>query len=120
MTQRRILMFRRFIFTAALVASIAAPAWAQTRATYVLANGEKHNGVIVYGRGDNNIVDGKFHVNSSGQELVFEMPDVVVIDFVGGSPTQAERQALPADADTGLMVMRDGTVQRGKLHNLIA
>ena len=110
-------MFRNAILTAALVSTVAATAWAQTRATYVLTNGEKHNGVIVYGRGDNNIVDDKFHVNQSGQELVFEQPDVAVIDFVGGTPTDSERRSLPDGM--GLMVMRDGTVHRGHLHNIL-
>src|SRR4051812_31545434 len=110
-------MFRRLILTAALVGCTAIPAWAQTRATYVLSNGEKHNGVIVYGRGDNNIVDDKFHVNQSGSELVFEQPDVVVIDFTGDTPTAQERQALPTD--TGLMVLRNGSVMRGHLHNIL-
>ena len=110
-------MLRKAILTAALASAIATTAWAQTRATYVLTNGEKHNGVIVYGRGDNNIVDDKFHVNESGRELVFEQPDVAVIDFVGGTPTDSERRSLPDDF--GLMVMRDGTVHRGHLHNIL-
>lgn len=110
-------MLRRIILTAALAACTATSAWAQTRATYVLSNGEKHNGVIVYGRGDNNIVDDKFHVNKSGVDLVFEHADVAVIDFVGGTPPTAELQALPNDGE--LMVMRDGLVQRGHLHNIL-
>jgi hypothetical protein len=111
-------MLRRVIVTAALMSCIVTSAWAQDRATYVLSNGEKHNGVIVYGRGDNNIVDGKFHVNKSGVDLVFEPQDVVVIDFVGGTPNAAERRSLPAD-NTPVMVMRDGTVHRGHLHNIL-
>ena len=110
-------MLRRIFLTAALAACTAIPVWAQTRATYVLSNGEKHNGVIVYGRGDNNIVDDKFHLNKSGVELVFEHADVAVIDFVGGTAANAELQALPNEGE--LMVMRDGSVQRGHLHNIL-
>ncbi len=109
-------MLRRLMLTALMASSTVAPAIAQTRATYVLSNGEKHNGVIVYGRGDNNLVDNKFHVNQSGSELVFERADVVVIDFVGDAPASAERQSLPSG--TGLMVMRDGTLMRGTLHDI--
>ncbi len=109
-------MLRRLMLTALAASWTVAPAIAQTRATYVLSNGEKHNGVIVYGRGDNNLVDNKFHVNQSGNELVFERADVVVIDFVGDTPAAAERQGLPSG--TGLMVMRDGTVMRGSLHDI--
>ena len=109
-------MFRRIVVTAALASCVATSVWAQTRATYVLTNGEKHNGVIVYGRGDNNLVDNKFHVNKSGVELVFERADVAVIDFAGGTPSSSERDALPDG--TGLMIMRDGSMQRGSLHDI--
>lgn len=109
-------MLQRVMLTAVLASWAVAPAMAQTRATYALTNGEKYNGVIVYGRGDNNPVDNKFHVNKSGNELVFERADVVVIDFVDDTPAAAERQGLPSG--TGLMVMRDGTLMRGSLHDI--
>ena len=110
-------MLRRCFLTVALGACAVAPMWAQDRATYVLTNGERHNGLIVYGRGDNHIVDDKFHINSSGRQLVFEPDDVAVIDFVGGTPDPAELEALPRD--TQLMVLRNGSTQRGRLHNLL-
>jgi hypothetical protein len=110
-------MLRRCFLTVALAVCAVAPVWAQARATYVLTNGERHNGLIVYGRGENNIVDGKFHANNSGRELVFEMDDVVVIDFAGDTPTTAELEALPNG--TQLMVLRNGSTQRGSLTNLI-
>jgi hypothetical protein len=107
-------MLRRLLLTTVLMAS-ALPVWAQTRATYVLSNGERHNGVIVYGRGDNNLVDNKFHVNVSGNELVFERNDVAVIDFVGGTPDSGERSAV---IEPGVMIMRDGSMKRGTLHDI--
>jgi len=110
-------MLRRIGIMAVLALGISVPTFGQTRATYVLSNGEKHNGVIVYGRGDNNLVDDKYHVNASGQELVFGRDDVVVIDFVGDAPSTAERDAV-ASAGKGLMFMRDGAVLVGSLHDI--
>jgi len=112
-------MFCRVIMTAALVSCVATTTWAQNRATYVLTNGEKHNGAIVLAYDNNNITMGKFHVNEGGVDRAFEQRDVAVIDFVGGTPSAAERQALPTDADTGLMVMRDSAMHRGHLHNIL-
>jgi hypothetical protein len=111
-------MIRRFLYAAALIGFGGVSMWAAEQATFVLNNGAHHSGTIVYGRGTNNIVDERFHLNASGTEETFGLHEVAVIDFAGGMPTAAERQALPTD-NTGLMVMRDGSVQRGHLHNII-
>lgn len=85
----------------------------------MLNNGERHTGTIVYGRGDNNIVDLQFHLGTGGGDTTFPMNSVAVIDFVSAGDTPAaESQALPSDT-VGLMVMRNGSTQRGRLHNLI-
>jgi hypothetical protein len=96
--------------------AVAFPA-AQERATFVLTNGERHDGAIVYGRGDNNIVDGNFHLSTGGADLSFPMNNVAVIDFAGGDPS-GDAQKLPAD-NSGLIVMRNGAAERGRLHNII-
>lgn len=111
-------MIRRFLCTAAVIGFGGVSLWAAEKATFVLNNGERHSGTIVYGRGSNNIVDERFHLSASGNEKTFGLHDVAVIDFAGDTPTAGERQALPTD-NTGLMVMRNGSVQRGHLHNLI-
>jgi len=111
-------VIRRYLYTAAVIGFGAVSMWAAEQATFVLSNGEKHSGAIVYGRGSNNIVDGRFHLSASGSEKTFGLNEVAVIDFAGGTPTAAERQALPA-GNTGFMVMRNGSVQRGHLHNMI-
>lgn len=90
---------------------------AQERATFVLTNGQRHDGAVVYGRGDNNIVDGNFHLDAGGADLSFPMNNVAVIDFAGGNPS-ADLQKLPSD-NSGLMVMRSGAAERGHLHNII-
>ena len=96
--------------------AVAFPA-AQERATFVLTNGERHDGDVVYGREDNNIVDGNFHLNARGADLSFPMNNVAVIDFAGGDPSP-DVQKLPAD-NSGLLVMRNGATERGHLHNII-
>jgi len=111
-------MIRRFLYAAAMIGFCGISLWAAEQATFVLNNGEQHRGTLVYGRGSNNIVDGRFHLSASGNELTFGIDDVAVVDFAGGTPTPAERQALPND-NMGLMVMRNGSVQRGHLHNLV-
>jgi hypothetical protein len=110
-------MLRRFILTAALAACTIVPALAEDSATFVLTNGQRHNGTLIYGRGDNNIVDGNFHLLTNGGEQVFPMGAVAVIDFVGGTPPAAEVRALQDDSQ--MMVMRNGQVIRGNLHNII-
>jgi hypothetical protein len=111
-------MIRRYLYTAAVIAFAGVSMWAAEEATFVLNNGQWHSGTLVYGRGSNNIVDGRFHLNSSGIDKTFGLDDVAVIDFAGGTPTAGERQALPP-GNTGLMVMRNGSVQRGHLHNMM-
>jgi hypothetical protein len=95
----------------------AAAVLAQERATFVLTNGERHNGSLVYGREDNNIVDLNFHLSENGGDMAFPMNNVAVIDFAGGDPS-AELASLPTD-NASVMVMRNGTTVRGRLHNII-
>jgi hypothetical protein len=95
----------------------AAAVLAQERATFVLTNGERHNGSLVYGREDNNIVDLNFHLSENGSDMAFPMNNVAVIDFAGGNPS-AELASLPSD-NAGMMVLRNGTTVRGRLHNII-
>ena len=110
-------MLRRVILTAALAVCTIVPTLAEDSATFVLTNGQRHNGTLVYGRGDNNIVDGNFHLLTNAGEQVFPMGAVAVIDFVGGTPPAAEVRALQDDSQ--IMIMRNGQAVRGNLHNII-
>ena len=96
----------------------AAALLAQANATFVLTNGERHSGPLVYGRESNNIVDMNFHVMENGSDRQFPMDNVAVIDFAGGSAS-ADAASLPNDNNTGVMMMRNGTAVRGHLHNII-
>src|SRR5262245_11947696 len=86
----------------------AAALLAQERATFVLNNGERHSGTLIYGRGDNNIVDLNFHLSENGADNSFPMNNVAVVDFGGGNPLAD----LPAD-NRPVMLMRNGTTIRG-------
>jgi len=96
-----------------LLALSAVPVLADADATFVLTNGQRVSGPVIYGREDNNIVDGRFNLGPRQ----FEMNEVAVIDFEGGTPNAAEASSVPNDSPS--MVMRDGTVVRGHLHNII-
>jgi hypothetical protein len=107
---------RRQFITAALVACTALPVVAQERATVVLTNGQRYNGVLTYPRADNNINDDRMSFAANGDQS-FPIGDVAVIDFAGGTPASAEVNALPPNG--GVMVMRDGSTIRGHLHNIM-
>jgi len=96
----------------------AAAVLAQEHATFVLTNGERHEGTLIYGRGDNNIVDLNFHLSENGADRPFPMNSVAVVDFAGGDPS-ADLSKLPSD-NAAVLVMRNGTTMRGQLHNIIA
>jgi hypothetical protein len=112
-------MVRKSLYIAALAAVYATSLWAASSATFILANGERHSGSVDYGRGDNNIVDSRFHLSRPEGEETFGLDEVAVIEFVNETPASSELQALPTDS-TGLMVMRNGSTQRGHLHNMIS
>ena len=111
-------MLSRFLTTAALAVCTVVPMVAQDRATFVLNNGQRHSGMLVYGRGDNNIVDDRFHLATGSGELEFPIGDVAVIDVAGGTPASSEVSMLPGGSQ-GVMVMRSGASVRGHLHNIM-
>src|SRR5262245_40405230 len=95
----------------------AAAVLAQERATFVLTSGERHDGTLIYGRADNNIVDPNFHLSENGSDRAFPMNNVAVVDFAGGDASR-ELASLPSD-NSGVLIMRNGTAIRGRLHNII-
>jgi len=112
---------RRFIATAALVASaggylLAAP----ERASFILTNGERKSGIVAYhGDQNENLINGFLNLAQDGaKDLTFPMDQVAVIDFEGGRPNQAELAQLPADSSQ-VLVMRNGTTQQGRFINMI-
>jgi len=112
---------RRFIATAALVASaggylLAAP----ERANFILTNGERKSGIVAYhGDQNENLINGYLNLAQDGaKDLTFPMDQVAVIDFQGSRPNQAELAQLPADS-SHLLILKNGTAQQGRFVNMI-
>jgi hypothetical protein len=113
-------MVRRFFPTAALILCAGIYVWAAERATFVLNDGERKGGSIVFHGSDHeNLINGHLNLgNDAGGEQSFPLDQVAVIDFAGGHPSAMERQALPSD-DSHLLVLRNGVTQQGRLINLV-
>jgi PA-IL-like protein len=113
-------MIRRFALTVALAAFAGVYALAIERATFVLTDGERKSGPVVFhGDSHENLINGYLNLGTdSGKDLTFPMDQVAVIDFIGGRPPRAELEALPSDG-AHVLVLRSGGSQRGRLINMI-
>jgi len=112
------MMVRRFISGIALVACTGIYALAATeRATFILTNGERKSGDVVFHGGEgNNFIDGQLNLGNNGHEQSFRIDQVAVIDLAGGSPSPDELGKLPA---TGQHVaLRNGSMLPGKFVNM--
>jgi len=107
-------MFRRMVLTAALTAGLLAPVFANEQASFILTNGQKHTGTLVYGRDDQGLFDGNYHVG----DMAIPMSQVAVIEFVGGAPSAAEAAAVQSGS-RAFMVMRDGRLIPGEITNIV-
>jgi hypothetical protein len=113
-------MIRRLITTAALIACAAAYTYAATeRATFILTDGERKSGPVVYHTDSReNLINGNLNLGAdNGKEMTFPLDQVAVIDFVGGTPSPTELAALPASGQ--LLAMRNGQTEQGHFVNLI-
>jgi hypothetical protein len=112
-------MVRRFISTVALVACAGSYALAATeRATFILTNGERKSGDVVFHGGEsNNFIDGQLNLGDGGKEQSIPIDQVAVIDFVGGTPSPDELGRLGATGQYA--VLRNGTALPGKFVNLV-
>lgn len=87
------------------------------QATFVMKNGDRHTGTLVY-HNDNN-----FNLIENGQEKPYPVADIAMVDFAGGDPAAAELSQLPTSANppelrTHMLVLRDGRVVHGKLYTI--
>ena len=110
-------MGMRTALTAALAFCALAHGFAEAPATFIITNGQRHDGTVIYGRGENNIVDGRFHLLEAGADRSYGLDEVAAIDFVGGLPDAAELQQV---SSSPVMVMRNGSIIRGHLHNIVS
>jgi hypothetical protein len=108
---------RSFATAAALVACAAALTFAATRATFIMTNGQRVSGELVFHGGQgNNMIDNQLNLGNDGKEQSYPMDQVAVIDIAGGAPSQDElNRALSANQS---MVTRDGNVQTGQFVNI--
>jgi hypothetical protein len=108
----------------AIVAAIVMSAIALSaleHATFVLTNGERISGEVVFHtdartniREDTN----EFNVKiASGIEMPIPFAQVVAIDFAGGTPQPSEVAALPLEGH--LLTLRNGETRVGRLVDLI-
>jgi hypothetical protein len=116
-------MVRRFsLLAASVVLAISAAGYmlAAERATFILIDGERKSGTVVFHTPSReNLINGNLNLGTdNGREQTFPVDQVAVIDFVGGRPSPVEVQELPAD-NTNLLVLRSGDSQRGRLVNLV-
>jgi hypothetical protein len=84
--------------------------------TYVLNNGERHTGQLVYHTGTN------IGLIQNGNERTFPVSDVAVIIYNDGDPRPSEIRQLPTsdnppELERHTLVMRDGRVLHGKVYH---
>jgi hypothetical protein len=111
-------MVRRFISAVAIVACAAGYALAAERATFILTDGERKSGEVVFHGGRAaNFIDGQLNLGDNGKETSYPIEQVAVIDFAGGSPSTAELASVPASGQ--VVVMRGGNTLPGKFVNIV-
>src|SRR5215471_1470501 len=108
---------RNLATVAALVACAAVLTFAATRATFIMTNGQRVSGELVFHGGQgNNMIDNQLNLGNQGKEQSYPMDQVAVIDIAGGTPSQDElNKALSSNQS---MSMRDGSVQTGQFVNI--
>jgi hypothetical protein len=111
-------MVRRLIPAVAVVAYLAASAFAAERATFILTNGERKSGEVVFHGGNAaNFIDGQLNLGENGKEQSFPIDQVAVIDFAGGQPATTELSRIPASGQ--VVALRDGNTIPGKFVNIV-
>jgi hypothetical protein len=102
-----------------LAACLGVQIGAAERATFILNDGTRESGdVVFHGSGNRNIIDDFLNLGQGGKEKGFPVDQVALIDFAGGEPSGSELQQLPG-GEGHLLVLRGGVMQRGTLVNLV-
>lgn len=109
------------ILTVALGVGFGVALSAAERATFVLTNGERVSGIVVFHtEARTNIRADKNEFNllpADNNEIAIPAHQVVAIDFVGGTPKATELAALTDGKH--LLALRSGQTRTGKLIDLI-
>jgi len=111
-------MYRRLISTVALVSCAGLYAFAAERATFILTDGERKSGEVVFHGGNAaNFIDGQLNLGDAGKEQSYPIDRVAVIDFAGGNPQPAELAAIPTSGQ--VVFLRDGRAIPGSFVNIV-
>jgi hypothetical protein len=84
--------------------------------TFVMNNGDRHTGQLVYEPGKNVL-----GVLVNGQRRMYPVPDIAVILYAPGDPSKDELNQLPTsgnppELERHTLVMRDGRILKGKVY----
>ena len=111
-THKGAVMFRRLSLSVLLIACAATYVIAVERATFILTDGERKSGAVVYhGDQHENLINGFLDLGTdNGTEQTFPLNQVAIIDFVGGQPPVTELAQLGTEH---MLVTRDGGTQQG-------
>jgi len=108
---------QRFAVAAALIACAGIAVSAATNATFIMTNGQRVSGELVFHGGQgNNMIDNQLNLSNAGKEQSYPMDQVAVIDVAGGNPSQDELNKALSSSQA--MALRDGTVQSGQFVNI--
>jgi hypothetical protein len=113
-------MTRRLVAT---IVAISLGSWALAaaeRVTFVLVNGERISGTVAFHTSTReNLIDGDLNIGlADGKEQQIHVNQVVVIEFLAGTPQNNELSALP-EGSGQMLVMRNGDIRHGQFVNLI-
>ena len=107
----------RFAVAVGLLACAAIALSAATTATFIMTNGQRVSGELVFHGGQNtNMIDNQLNLGSGGKEQSYPIDQVAVIDVAGGNPSQDELSKALSSSQA--MALRDGTVQSGQFVNI--
>ena len=104
-------MFKRTVLSAVCAASllVAGAAYAQTSATLTLRSGEKVSGDLV------DLGGAGYTIRVGGSERQIGQNDVAVIDFTGGTMSNADWAAFTGSS---MIVLRNGQTINGSLYDI--
>ena len=108
----------RRVFGAVMIAlclSLASVA-AAANVTYVMKNGDRHSGSLVYHK------DLNLGLIVNGQEQTYPISDIAAILYDGSSPSQDELAQLPTsdnppELERHMLVLRNGRILHGKVYH---
>jgi len=113
-------MFKKALSVGVLVACAGLYALAAERATFILTDGSRKSGQVVFhGDQHENLINGYLNLgnDTGGAEFTYPIDQVAVIDLVGGRPQTTELAALPESGH--LLMLRSGQSQPGSFVNIL-